>query len=37
MMMMMGQSLETELARETEVLDGNLPQCHFVRYKSHVT
>jgi hypothetical protein len=31
------QSVEFELAGETEVLIENLPQCHFARYKSHMT
>jgi hypothetical protein len=28
---------ESELAGETEVLGGNLPQCHIVHQKSHMT
>jgi hypothetical protein len=24
------------IGRETEVLGGNLPQCHFVNHKSHM-
>jgi hypothetical protein len=36
MMMNMEQSVEGELAGETEVLGENLPQCHSVRHKSHM-
>jgi hypothetical protein len=36
-MMNVEQSVESELAGETEVLGENLPQCHYVHYKSHMT
>jgi hypothetical protein len=35
--MSLEQSVECELAGETEVLEGNLPQYHFVHHKSHMT
>jgi hypothetical protein len=31
------QSVECELPGETEVLGENLPQCHFLHQKSHMT
>jgi hypothetical protein len=37
MMMIVEQSVECELAGKTEVLGENLPQCHFVGQKSHMT
>jgi hypothetical protein len=37
MMMNVEQSAERELAGQTEVLEENLPQCHFVDHKSHMT
>jgi hypothetical protein len=36
-MMIVEQSMECELAGETEMLKENLPQCHFVRHKTHMT
>jgi hypothetical protein len=36
MMLNVEQSVEC-LARETEMLGENLPQCRFVHYKSHMT
>jgi hypothetical protein len=36
-MMSVEQSVEWELAGETEVLGENMPQCHGVHHKSHMT
>jgi hypothetical protein len=35
-MMNVEESVERELARETEILGENLPQFHFVHHKSHM-
>jgi hypothetical protein len=37
MMMNVEQSVELELAVETEVFGKNLSQCHFVHHKFHMT
>jgi hypothetical protein len=37
MMMSVEQSVECELAEETEVLGENLPQSHFGHHKSQMT
>jgi hypothetical protein len=37
MMMSVEQSVEWEMARETEVIGENLPQCYCVYHKSHMT
>jgi hypothetical protein len=36
MMMIVEQSVEFEMAGETEILRENLPQCHFVHHKTHM-
>jgi hypothetical protein len=36
-MMVIVEQLECELAGETEALGEDLPQCHFVHHKFHMT
>jgi hypothetical protein len=36
MLMIVEQSVECELAGETEVLGENLTQCHSINHKSHM-
>jgi hypothetical protein len=36
-MMGVQQSVESELAEETEVFGENIPQSHFAHHKSHMT
>jgi hypothetical protein len=37
MMMRVEQSVDLQLARETEVLPENVPQYHFIHHKFHMT
>jgi hypothetical protein len=36
-MVIVEQLVERTLVGETEILGENLPQCHFVHHKSHMT
>jgi hypothetical protein len=37
MMVIVEQLVKCRLEEETEIIEENLPQCHFVHHKSHMT